>query len=159
MKKVWIYIILSIALILSSLYIYIKSVIDSIEFKPFIEEVNLKDLSFNSLNTGKGFIELKVGFDIKFFGLSSISFSDLNLVVYYNNELVAKSSDSQINKNKIVLLNEINNIVYHRFDLRINPNTIALISKIQNNEKYTLDYEISFKKFGLTINYKNKYKQ
>lgn len=159
MKKVWIYIILSIALILSSLYIYIKSVIDSIEFKPFIENIYLKDLSFNSLDTGKGFVEIEVGFNIKFFGLSSISFSNLNLVVYYNNVLVAKSSNNSGNKKKIILINEVNNIVYHTFDLRVNPNTIELISKIQNKENYILDYEISFKTFGLTINYKNKYKQ
>jgi hypothetical protein len=157
MKKIWIYIIFGIVLILSSLFIYIKSVIDTIEFEFDVDDVLLKKLDFKSLNLGTGFVEIKLLLMIRYYGLFNVSISDLNLKVYYLDKLVVRTTNNIDNKEKIYLINEVKNKFFHTFDLQVNSSTIELVYKIQNDLKYFINYELSFKILGLTINYKGKY--
>ncbi len=158
MKKIT-YIFLFIIFILSSLYIYIKSIIDSIEFKLNLDNLNLVDLSAQSLKSGTTNLNIRLEFIIKFIALFNISFSDLNIKAYYEKKLIASSLLNEENLKKIILINGINNNIYHTFNVIINKDTIDLISKIKKNSSYIIDYELSFKILSLTIKYKNKYEQ
>lgn len=157
MKSVWFYIIASLILVLSALLIYIRSVLESIEFGINLQDINLTDLSSNSIKEGKSFITLKLGFFIKFIGLFDISFTDLKIKAYYNNQLIVSSSNSPENSKKIYLKNGVKNYLTHIFDVAINANTTNLLIKVTKKQKYTIDYELSFKILGLTIKYKSKY--
>lgn len=157
MKSVWFYIIASLILVLSALLIYIRSVLDSIEFGINLQDINLTDLSSNSIKEGKSFITLKLGFFIKYIGLFDISFTNLNIKAYYNNQLIVSSSDNPENNKKVYLINGVKNYLSHIFDIVINSNTTNLLIKIAKKQKYTINYELSFKVLGLTIKYKSKY--
>ena len=157
MKKVLIYTAISLVLILSALYVYVKSVIESFSVRFDLSDFNIKDLSFNSLDVGKGTVEVKLKFIIKFFSFFNISFSDLNLKAYYKNDLVAQSSSNSENKKEVTIISGVDNSVYHTFDVRVNGNTINLIYQIQNKLNYTINYELSLKVFGIQVNYKGTY--
>lgn len=160
MKKVWLYVILFLVLTISSLYIYIKSVVDSIEFDFNISGLNLSKLSLDALkNSGSSYAVVKIELIVRFFGLFNISFSDLNLKTYYKGRPLASSVNSVDNSKKITLINEVKNKFYHFFNVQVNMNTIDLINKINDDKAYEIDYEISFKIKGLTIKYKNKYEK
>jgi len=156
-KKVLIYTAISLVLILSALYVYVKSVIESFSVRFDLSDFNIKDLSFNSLDVGKGTVEVKLKFIIKFFSFFNISFSDLNLKAYYKNDLVAQSSSNSENKKEVTIISGVDNSVYHTFDVRVNGNTINLIYQIQNKLNYTINYELSLKVFGIQVNYKGTY--
>lgn len=158
MKKVLLYVFILLALIASSLYFYIKSIIDSFSVKFSIDDLNLKDLNFKSIGLGNGYIKVKLKFIISFFGLSSIKFSDLKLKIYYNGVLVANSTDNFDNNKQVVIYESINNIVYHSFDIMVNKSSIELAYNIKSNASYIIDYELSLKLFGFSVNYKGKYK-
>lgn len=157
MKNIFIGIIISLLVILSALYIYVKSVIESFNVKFDLSDLNIKDLSFKSLDIGKGTIEVKLKFIIKFFSFFNISFSNLNLKVYYKNDLVAESSNNDENKKEVKIISGIDNVVYHSFDVKVTGNTINLIYQVQNKLNYSISYELSVKVFGIQVNYNGTY--
>lgn len=148
----------SLVLISLALYFYIKSIVDSFSIDLSIDDVNLKDLSFKSLDVGKGYIEVKLKFVVKFFGISSIGFSNLNLKAYYNDVLVASSTNSVDNKRQVTVFEGINNVVYHSFNIQVNKSSIELAYNIKSKGNYTIDYDLSFKTLGFDFSYKGKYK-
>lgn len=157
MKNIRLYIFLFLIFLISSLYIYIKSVVDSIKFDLNLNNLNLIDLSSESIKKGTTNINIKLEFIVKFISLFNISFSDLNIKAYYKNNLIANSLRNEENLKKITLISDINNKIYHTFNVIINKDTIDLITKIKDKKYYLIDYELSFKILSLTIKYKNKY--
>ncbi len=157
MKSIGTYIFLGIVLVLSSLFVYIKAVIDSIDFNINLGGINFKNLSTEAVSNGKGYVTLRLGFVIKFIGLFNISFSDLKISAYFRKLLLARSTDNIDNKKKIILVSGINNSIYHDFDIQVNANTIDLSYLISAGKEYAIDYALSFKILGLTVNYTGTY--
>lgn len=158
MKSVLLYVSISLALIISALYFYIKSIVDSFNVSFGLDDLNLKDLNFKSIGLGNSYVKVKLKFIISFFGLSSIKFSDLKLKIYYNGVLVANSTDNADNNKQVIIYESIKNVVYHSFDIQVNKSSIELAYNIKSNANYIIDYELSLKLFGFSVNYKGKYK-
>jgi hypothetical protein len=157
MKKGFYYIISILFLILSSLFIYIKSVIDSIEFKLNLDDLHLTNLSFDSIKNDSSNITVKLEFLIRFFAFFNISFSDLKIKAYYENKLIGSSLNNLENLKKITLVKNKVNKIYYSFSLNINSLTVDLIKKIKGDKKYLIDYDLSFKILGLDIKYSGRY--
>lgn len=142
--------VITVILILIVYYLYEVKKTFNVKFK--LDDISLKDFNLSSLNTGKSFVETRVQFFVFYVALFNIVFSDLYLEVYYENQLVAKSSDKLENFEKITLQPNYNNLVYQTFDLKINAAAISLIYKIKTKQKFAVNYKLSAKVFGIQIN-------
>ena len=157
MKNTLVYIISFFLVLLIILFLYIKSVIDSIKLDFKIDNIFLSNFNLNDFLKNKAFVEVKVLFLLKLSSLTNIKIKDINLKVFYKDSLVAYSADNQLNKKQQVLISDKTNEIYHYFNVNTNSNLIELVFKIKNNLKYTINYQLSLKILGLTINYKDKY--
>lgn len=139
-----------IVLVLILVVYYFYSVKQSFKLYYKLDDIKLANLNFQSFVAGNTSIQTRVEFLIFYSGLVGITLSDLNLEVYYNNALVAKTSDVPENKKAIVLSPNVNNIVYHTFDLFLKPQTAELVlTKIKLKQPYILNYTVSGKIYGI----------
>lgn len=145
---------ITIALIVLLIYLYIQYVVSSIKIKfDGLENVGLSGFDINSLNLNQTVITVRVKLLITLTSFFGISISNLNIKAYSNGLLVAESTPNfPENIKKITLQSNINNEVYQTFNFHINAQTISLIGKIKSKQPYSIDYTASLKIFGIPVN-------
>lgn len=141
--------VVTVLLILIAYYLYTIQKSFNVTFKP--DNLELNNFNFQSLNSGKTFFKTKVEFEVFYKAPFKVTFSDLNLQIYYNNVLVSKSSDVPENLSSVTLLPNVNNLAYHTFDVFINSSSIDLAYKIKSKQTYQLNYKLTAKVFGIPV--------
>lgn len=141
-----------IVIILIIIFYYLYTVKNSFKVLFRLNDIKLNNIDVNSLFAGKSLIQTKILFVVSYSAFSRIIISNLYLKLFYNNILVAESSNVQENFNTIILLPNVNNLIYQTFDIKINSSSIDLISKINKKQPYSVNYILTAKIFGITIN-------
>ncbi len=142
---------ITIIVILILIVLYLVSVRNSFKVAFKISDVQLKNFTLDLLNSGQSIVQIQLVFVVFFKALFNIVISNLYLEIYYNNQLVAKSSNVPENYKKIILLPNVDNLVYQTFDLKVNAQAIDLIYKIKAKQPYSVNYKLSAKVFGIQV--------
>lgn len=146
--------IIFVVLLLIALYIYIRSALQNIDLKFQFDEVDLSGLGgLEQIDKGEGFVRVKLNFFLTYYGLFDITIKDLKINIYHNNQIVAKSSDTLLNNQKIYLKTNEPNLIKQDFDIAFTGNTISLIAKIKNKGSYQIKYDISLKTLGIPFTF------
>lgn len=153
-------ILLILIILILIIYFYSKIVIKSLKFDFKLEslkDILIKNITFNSINNGTAFLEIKIAFILSFNFLFNIKIKNLYIEAYFNNNLVGKTTNNEENKKDIILIKNIENKFYQTFDLYTTKNTLDLALLIESKQKYNIDYKIQFKILNLTIKYNGTY--
>lgn len=141
----------TIAILIILIY-YLYTVKDSFKVSFRLNDIKLNNINTSSLFAGQSLIQTKILFVVLYNAFNRIIISNLHLKLFYNNVLVAESSNIQENFNMIILLPNVNNLVYQTFDIKINTSSIDLVSKINKGQPYSVNYILTAKVFGIKIN-------
>lgn len=137
-------IIIAVVVILGLLYLYSKLSVQKISFKFDIGKI---DLSIISLSNPVININVLTTIDNK--NNFEISFSDLFVRLLYNDNLVAKSKNIDINKYKVPAKSSFS--FNQELELYINSSTIGLIKSLVSRQPVKIDYEVDVKIFNIKV--------
>lgn len=133
---------------------YLLSVIQRLKITFDLFSIELKTLNIGAFALGKGFIRIGSKICIDNPNALTIKFSSLYYEIFYENELIVKSSDINENLNKVNFLANKTTCFITKSDVFVNPKSISLLYKIKSGEKAELQYTVYFKLFFINLSKK-----
>lgn len=146
-----------IVVILLVVVYYVYTIKNTFTVKTQIDNIALKNFDLGSFNSGQSFIQTKIQFTILFFASIGVRFSNLYAEAYYQNVLVAKSSNIPDNFVSINLKPNVNNVVYQTFDLQINTKAIEIVLRLKSKLDTGINYVVKGNIFGIPFRKKGIY--
>lgn len=154
MKRVWPYLLILVLLGILA-YIWALTAFEKIKFKfkfrgISFESINLEDLLFQ----GQAVIRVLVDAEITNYNNFAITFSDVFLWFYHNNQLIAKTaSNGNKNLQKVRVSGNSVTDVTEELDFYINPRTVSIAKDIRDKKHVKIDYTVKIKVFGIPYIY------
>lgn len=150
---------ISIVVILALLlYYYFKIVKARITFNFKLRDIKVGTINIADIKDDNAKLKIGVGIEIENKNKFSISFSDLYLWLYWNNNLIAKTSDIPEAKKKVYIPSNGKAYFVEPIDIYINKNTIGFLAELKLKKEVDIKYVVSLRILGLNIRYEDTYK-
>lgn len=157
MKVVYkILLIILLVLILIGLYGY--SIISKIDFDFNIKNFNFGSFIIKDLKSDGSKTIITIEYVINNRSNTTIKFKDLYVEAYYNNKLIAKSTDNYNNSKEIVLDKRKSDIKFEQeYYVLLNKESIELATRIASSKPVDIGYLVKVNILGFKLKYKGKY--
>lgn len=147
-------IILLVLLIIALLVWYAVSVWDRLTFNIYFKSVDLSGLNLADLEKillgETKVIHTTIGADLENKNPFSISFSNLKVKMFYENALIAETSD-KIKNTKYTVPAKGNLSIEDTADIILNPSSVNLIAQGLTNRKPNIDYTVNLRVWGIPL--------
>jgi len=151
-------ILLIVLFVLILIALYVKSIIDKIEFDFNIKNLNFKDFILKDITSQGSKTLITIEYLINNKSNSTIKFKDLYIEAYYNNKLIAKSTDNYNNSKEIVLDKRKSDIKFEQeYYVLLNKESIELATRIASSKPVDIGYLVKVNILGFKLKYKGKY--
>lgn len=151
MNKI-IYIIIGIVVVLLALGLWVMDIINKVTY-----DYTLKGFKINKLNiVGDSVVRVDMQINIKNNNFFGINIKELYYEVFYKGNLLAKSSDKDVNKKEIIIPKKGAPYSFDQsIDVFVNKNSLEVIQNFKNNLPADYNVKVMAKVYGIKINLKN----
>ncbi len=136
--------------IITAIYLYVQLLVSRLDFNFGLSKIDLSKFQLGRVITG-GSSNAKVVVDASITNANSVnlSFSNLYIEIYYNETLIAYSTDNISNYAKVVIEAGSVTIIQEELNIVVNGNTVDFGLKMNLNEQLLISYKIRLKLLGL----------
>lgn len=151
-------IILIIVLLLVLGYLYMKSVWNKISFVIAFKGIDFGTINISDLdNIGQTNTKIRLGLKVSNGNNFSIPFTNLRAWLYYDNTLIAQTTEELASRtfrspaNGIIEVEDLVNVY-------LNPSSIQLIKEIANKTNPAISYSVKLNVFGIPFSHSDYFK-
>ena len=153
-------VIMGIVAILGSLAWLATIIWDNLKFNIYFKSVDLSGLTLADVEKILGgetkVINTTLGADIENKNPFSISFSRLKVKMFYEEELIAETSE-KIASTKYTIPAKGKLSIEDTADIILNPSSVNLIAQGLTNRKPSIDYTVDLRVWGIPLSIKNDF--
>lgn len=138
-------------------YVHVSTELDNIDYKFDLRSVDFSKFNIKDVVGDGAKIKSEIGIDLKNNSNLKLSFKDLYLELYYNDVLVARSSDDVNNFSRITISKHSDIYIKQSFDIFLNKSALAMIADVRKG-KSVIGYKVKLNWFGLKVSHSGSYK-
>lgn len=150
-----IFTLLIIAGIIVALYFAVMTAIAKVSFEIGFKGLDLSNIALDNVISGSSTARVKIGAKLVNRNNFPIRLGNFHIWIYYNNVLMAQSTEEPGNFNKIIMPAHGTAEVTHDVTIYLNTQVLQLLRDLKDRKELRFDYATEFRVYGFPYTYKD----